>query len=89
LGEHNGIWQKRTLFEQGAKAPLIIRAPNIRGNGQACRRIVEFIDIYPTLTELANIPTPKEIEGQSLTPLLKNPLAKVGWLRDHPSSQTR
>ncbi|NCZ64001.1 MAG: DUF229 domain-containing protein, partial [Cellvibrionales bacterium] len=39
LGEHNGIWQKRTLFEQGAKAPLIIRAPNIEGNGQACRRI--------------------------------------------------
>ena len=74
LGEHNGIWQKRTLFEQGAKAPLIIRAPNIKGNGQPCRRIVEFVDIYPTLTELANIPTPKEIEGQSLTPLLKNPL---------------
>lgn len=75
LGEHNGIWQKRTLFEQGAKAPLIIRAPNIKGNGQACRRVVEFIDIYPTLTELANIPTPKEIEGQSLTPLLKDPLS--------------
>ena len=76
LGEHNGIWQKRTLFEQGAKAPLIIRAPNIEGNGQACRRIVEFIDIYPTLTELANIPTPKEIEGQSLTPLLRDPLSR-------------
>jgi uncharacterized sulfatase len=47
LGEHNGIWQKRTLFEQGARAPLIIRNPMSRGNGQACRRIVEFIDIYP------------------------------------------
>ena len=76
LGEHNGIWQKRTLFEQGSKAPLIIRAPNIEGNGQPCRRVVEFVDIYPSLTELANIPTPKEIEGRSLTPLLKNPLSK-------------
>ena len=77
LGEHNGIWQKRTLFEQGAKAPLIIRAPQAKGNGQPCRRVVEFVDIYPTLTDLADIPTPKEVEGQSLTRLLADPL--VEW----------
>ena len=47
LGEHNGIWQKRTLFEQGARAPLIIKAPGAKGNGQACRRIVEFVDATP------------------------------------------
>ena len=76
LGEHNGIWQKRTLFEQGAKAPLIIRAPRAKGNGQPCRRVVEFVDIYPTLTDLGDIPTPKEVEGKSLTPLLKDPLSK-------------
>ena len=76
LGEHNGIWQKRTLFEQGARAPLIIKAPGAKGNGQACRRIVEFVDIYPTLTGLAGIPSPKAVEGRSLEPLLKNPLAQ-------------
>ena len=76
LGEHNGIWQKRTLFEQGARAPLIIRNPMSKGNGQACRRIVEFIDIYPTLTELARIKTPKQVEGRSLVPLLQNPLSE-------------
>ena len=76
LGEHNGIWQKRTLFEQGARAPLIIRNPMSKGNGQACRRIVEFIDIYPTLTELAGLPTPKQVEGRSLVPLLQNPLSE-------------
>ena len=76
LGEHNGIWQKRTLFEQGARAPLIIRNPVSKGNGQACRRIVEFIDIYPTLTELARIKTPKQVEGRSLVPLLQNPLSE-------------
>jgi uncharacterized sulfatase len=76
LGEHNGIWQKRTLFEQGAKAPLIIRNPVSKGNGQACRRIVEFIDIYPTLTELTRIKTPKQVEGRSLVPLLQNPLSE-------------
>ena len=76
LGEHNGIWQKRTLFEQGARAPLIIRNPVSKGNGQACRRIVEFIDIYPTLTELTRIKTPKQVEGRSLVPLLQNPLSE-------------
>ena len=76
LGEHNGIWQKRTLFEQGAKAPLIIRNPKAGGKGQPCRRIVEFVDIYPTLTELAGLPTPKQVEGRSLKRLLDNPLAQ-------------
>ena len=76
LGEHNGIWQKRTLFEQGAKAPLIIRNPKAGGKGQPCRRIVEFVDIYPTLTELAGLPTPKEVEGRSLKRLLDNPLTQ-------------
>ena len=76
LGEHNGIWQKRTLFEQGARAPLIIKAPGAKGNGQTCRRIVEFLDVYPTLTGLAGISTPEAVEGRSLVPLLKNPLTK-------------
>lgn len=78
LGEHNGIWQKRTLFEQGARAPLIIRAPGAAGNGQPCRRIVEFVDIYPTLLEVAGVPTPTlsvPLAGRSLKPLLEDPLA--------------
>ena len=76
LGEHNGIWQKRTLFEQASRAPLIIRAPGASGNGTVCRRIVEFVDIYPTLTDLAEVKSPTALEGRSLRPLLDNPLAK-------------
>ncbi|PHS00305.1 MAG: iduronate-2-sulfatase [Blastopirellula sp.] len=76
LGEHNGIWQKRTLFEQGARAPLIIRAPGTQGIGQPCLKIVEFVDIYPTLMELAGLPVPKHASGKSLKPLLNNPLKK-------------
>lgn len=74
LGEHNGIWQKRTLFEEGARTPLIIRAPGQQGNGQATRRIVEFVDIYPTLTDLAGIASPAGLAGRTLKPLLADPL---------------
>lgn len=73
LGEHNGIWQKRTLFEQAARAPLIIRAPGARGNGRSCARIVEFVDIYPTVAALAGVPVPEGLDGRSLGPLLDDP----------------
>ena len=75
LGEHQGIWQKRTLFEQGARAPLIIRAPGQAGNGQPSPRVVEFVDIYPTLTELAAIESPKGLAGKDLGVLLNDPIA--------------
>ena len=75
LGEHNGVWQKRTLFEQCARTPLIIRAPGQSGNGQACPRIVEFVDAYPTLISLAGIDGPDVLAGRDLSPLLANPIA--------------
>ena len=75
LGEHNGIWQKRTLFEQGARSPLIIRSPGADGNGTPCNRVVEFVDIYPTLTELAGVPTPGHVAGRSLCPLIEDPIS--------------
>ena len=74
LGEHGGVWQKRTMFEQATRAPLIVRAPNAKGNGQACRRIVEFVDIYPTVAELAGLEGPERLSGRSLRPLLDDPL---------------
>ncbi|MEZ6136245.1 MAG: sulfatase [Pirellulaceae bacterium] len=74
LGEHQGIWQKRTLFEQSARAPLIARMPGQKSYG-ACQRIVEFVDIYPTLCDLANIPSPTGLAGRSLQPLINNPYA--------------
>jgi len=72
LGEHHR-WHKRSLFEESARAPLILRAPGRRGNGKASKSLVEFVDIYPTLAELAGLRGPETLEGQSLTPLLDNP----------------
>lgn len=82
LGEHGGIWQKRTLFEESARAPLIIVAPDRPGNGTACRNVVEFIDIYPTLAELCGLTLPASPApaGRSLVPLLDQPaVAAETW----------
>ncbi len=76
LGE-KGKWSKAgSLFEMGTRVPMIISAPGAEGNGAGCTRIVESLDIYPTLVELCGLPPQKEIEGTSLTPLLKQPSAK-------------
>jgi len=71
-----GYQKKQKPWEESIRVPLIIRAPGARGNGTACTRIVEFVDIYPTLTDLAGLKPPKGLEGRSLQPLLDNPLAR-------------
>ena len=73
LGEHLGVWQKRCLFEESARAPLIIYAPNAKGNGNPCQRVVEFVDIYPTIADLAELKSPSDLSGRSLKPLLQSP----------------
>ncbi len=76
LGEHNGVWQKRTLFEQAAAAPLIFRVPGAKGNGQSSPRVVEFVDIYPTVMEAAGLENPSGLAGKSLMPLMEDPIAE-------------
>lgn len=76
LGEHNG-WCKQTNYEIDTRAPLMIRAPNAKANGQKCDSLVEFVDIYPTLCDLAGLPMAKNLAGRSLAPLLADASAKV------------
>ena len=75
LGDH-GIWGKHTTLEQAARAPLIIVAPSIEG-GKKTMSPTEFIDIYPTLCELAGIPKPDHLNGTSLVPVMKDPEVMV------------
>jgi len=70
LGEH-GLWCKHCNFEKVMHAPLMISAPGYP-RGQRTDALVEFIDIYPTLVQLAGLPLPSHLQGQSLVPLLKN-----------------
>lgn len=75
LGDH-GLWCKHSNFEQATHAPLIISAPGFP-TAEKSKSMTEFVDIYPTLCELAGLPVPETLEGSSLVPILKNPKAKV------------
>ncbi len=75
LGEH-GLWMKQSLFEESARVPFMIRAPGMKGNGHTAPGLVEYVDIYPTLADLAGLTPPKNLQGVSLKPLLKNPTMK-------------
>lgn len=76
LGDH-GMWCKHTNYEQATRVPLMIVRPNGTGAGGRSNSPVEFIDIYPTLCELAGLPAPKDLQGKSLLPIMNDPKAKV------------
>ncbi|MFO7902677.1 MAG: sulfatase [Pirellulaceae bacterium] len=70
LGEH-GFWCKHTNFEVATRTPLLLAAPGVDG-GQECRQLVEFVDVYPTLCDLAGLPTPDHVQGKTMRPLLND-----------------
>ncbi|MCX7819982.1 MAG: sulfatase [Kiritimatiellae bacterium] len=72
LGDH-GFWSKYSMLEATHRAPLIVRVPGAPGNGRPCRSFVEFIDLMPTLCELAGVRLPPNLEGISFAPLLADP----------------
>ena len=72
LSEH-GLWQKMSLFENSARVPLVVYDPRSKGNGKACGRTVELVDLHATLADLAGLPA--KTDGASLKPLLNDPSA--------------
>jgi iduronate 2-sulfatase len=68
-----GIWGKATNYEIATRVPLIIWTPDMPVRGKATEALVELIDMYPTLCELAGIPLPPHLEGHSFAPLLDSP----------------
>jgi uncharacterized sulfatase len=80
LGER-GQWMKQMLFERSARAPLMMAGPGVSARGRASKRVVEFLDLYPTLADLAGIAPPPGLQGRSLAALLRDPNAQ--W--NHPA----
>ena len=79
LGEH-GLWQKMSLFEQSARVPLILAGPGIPSKGAKAETPVGLIDLYPTLTEMCDVQSPENLQGQSLVSILNNPTETGrGW----------
>jgi arylsulfatase A-like enzyme len=75
LGEKEH-WAKSALWRRATNVPLIWVAPGVTKPGTECNRAVDLTSIFPTVCELAGIPTPKHAEGISIRPLLKNPSGK-------------
>jgi len=83
LGEKER-WRKMTLWEESTRVPLIVVAPGVTTPGSRSAEAVSLMDIYPTLAELAGLDVPSHIEGQTLSPLLRNPSAT----REEPAVTT-
>ncbi len=74
LGDHN-LWCKHTNFEEATHAPLIISAPGIAPSKSKSQ--TEFIDIFPTICDLAGLNIPIILDGKSLAPIMKKKLLSV------------
>lgn len=72
FGEH-GEWCKHSNVENDTNAPLLFSVPGMKAVGQSTKALVEFVDIYPTLAEVAGLPLPQHLEGTSFKPLLDDP----------------
>jgi len=78
LGDH-GIWCKHTNYEQAARIPVLVAGPGVKA-GAKTASLVETVDIYPTLAELAGLPAPAGLDGRSFAATLRDPAAPH---RDH------
>lgn len=75
LGQH-GLLGKQNLYDHSAKAPLVLSGPGIP-EGEQRDNLVYLLDVFPTLTELAGIPTPESVRGKSLAPAIKDAQVKI------------
>lgn len=72
LGDHGG-WSKHSNVELDIHIPLMIRVPGMKASGKRTKALVETVDIYPTLMDVAGLDQPHELEGISLLPLTNEP----------------
>ena len=73
LGEQE-LWAKANNFELDTRTPLMLHVPGMRAAGKRCDRLVELVDIYPTLCDACGVEPPADLEGASLLPLAADPM---------------
>ena len=69
LGEHKE-WAKHTNFDIALRVPFIVIAPD-KLKGQVSNELVEMVDVFPTLSELAGLPVLEQNQGKSIVPILE------------------
>jgi arylsulfatase A-like enzyme len=81
LGEHR-MWEKQTLFENTTRVPFIVSVPWLADSrGLGCDRITEFVDLFPTVTDLCGLDAPADLPGESMKSLLTDPL-EGAWIKN-------
>ncbi len=70
LGEHGGLWHKYTLFEAATRVPMIVAAPGASHRVED-ERLIELVDMYPTLADLCGLPPRGGLDGTSRAELLR------------------
>jgi iduronate 2-sulfatase len=68
-----GVWGKATNYEIATRVPMMIWTPDMKARGAKTDALVELVDIYPSLCELAGVSIPDHLEGHSFAPLLHDP----------------
>ncbi len=74
LGDHS-LWCKHCNYNTAMQVPLILKIPG-KTDGKITQGLVEYVDLYPTFTELAGLEIPEHVAGKSLVPLIKDPEMK-------------
>ncbi len=83
LGEH-GMWGKKALYDRDLRCPMMLRIPGLTDGGVTVSQLTEYVDLFPTLVEVAGLPAIGQCpdnsatvltchEGTSMVPLIHNP----------------
>jgi iduronate 2-sulfatase len=91
LGDH-GQWCKHSNYEEAVRIPIIVSAPDGNARGVASRALVETVDIFPTLAELAGLPVPKlpqTLDGRSFAATVRDGRAPTKEAVFHVYPRTR
>lgn len=81
LGEH-GWFDKRWMYEESFRMPLLVRWPNVIAAGSVSNAMVQNLDFAPTFLEAAGVTVPSDVQGKSMVGLLREPASKSASFRD-------
>lgn len=75
MGEHNWWGSKHNNYEGATRAVLMVSVPGQKHPGSKTKALTDFVDIYPSLSDICGLPKPVGTEGRSFAPLLDDPAA--------------